>query len=50
METFIQENQIFVGIVLILVVGAFFACHLLGGFSGGSDGDWSDGGWDGDGD
>ncbi|MCS7470504.1 hypothetical protein NZK35_27955 [Stieleria sp. ICT_E10.1] len=42
METFIQENQLFVGLVLVLVVGAFFAFHLLGGTSG-----WSDGGNDG---
>ncbi|WP_182864644.1 hypothetical protein [Stieleria mannarensis] len=44
METFIQDNQLFVGLVLALVAGSFFAFHLLGGASGWS----SDDGYDGD--
>ncbi len=44
MDAFIQDNPLFVCVVLLLVIGVFFACYLLGGFEG-----WSDSrndGWD----
>ncbi|QDV84921.1 hypothetical protein [Stieleria magnilauensis] len=48
MDAFIQDNPLFVCVVLILVVGVFFACYLLGGFDGRNDG-WDSGdSWDSD--
>ncbi|WP_158222748.1 hypothetical protein [Rhodopirellula sp. MGV] len=43
MEAFIQENQIFVGIGLVLGVGLLFAIFSMGGFERSSSS-----GWDGD--
>ncbi len=46
MDAFIQDNPLFVCVVLLLVVGVFFACYLLGGFDGRNDG-WDSGdSWD----
>ncbi|MCC9603482.1 hypothetical protein LOC67_23280 [Stieleria sp. JC731] len=40
-EKFIQENQIFVGLALILGVGLLASIFSLGGFDGHSSSDWS---------
>lgn len=53
MEAFIQENQIFVGILVLTAIGVVGAFYSLGGlelFKGGSNDKWySDwGDWDSD--
>ena len=46
METFLVENQIFVGLIVILVIGVIFAFFAMGGGSLLEDCDDDFGGWD----